>query len=408
MCKSLSRKVLLVLLGGLFLASGAAIGAEFTADMTDSQGDYEKSGKLYVKGSQYCMELEQEGEKLMVLVDQEARKTVVLLMSAKEFRELAIDDMNSVMNDPFQGYQYSVDKEFGVEKPGEMATVEGLECKTFDLFSGELKMMSKYVSTKLDFPIKIVAHGNPSRVMALSNIVEGPVDAAKFAIPEGFTAWVDPETLPIEPPEWASGIESAPVLVPPFEKKLMAGDIVRVVPVAGKSLVVKCMSVDETEAEAYIRPFKEGRPIYRSDRYGNAAMEGVICARRHETPVEADEFVIYVKSGGITAVSKWQEMAEKTVGEGETISLPLEGWDEIEMWLVNQNEGESVAVFSYNREGVALGVDEIDEDKWRTIRINEPNGCQKRSVNAKGDELVVTVTTGSMRIKMGQYDVFEF
>ena len=84
-------------------------------------------------------------------------------------------------------------------------------------------------------------------------------------------------------------------MTPPFETTMKAGEIIRVIPEKNKSLSVKCKSTDETEAVTYIRPFKDGRPIYRNNRYGNASMEGVICARRHESPIEADEFVFYVE-----------------------------------------------------------------------------------------------------------------
>lgn len=408
MCKR-SVHCLLVILSGVLLLCGASYSAEFSADMTESQGSYSKSGKLFVKGSQYGMELEDSGEKVRVFVDTEANKTVVLNLSKQEFRELASDDMNSLMNDPFQGYQYMIKRGFGVEKPAGTETVDGFECHKYVMVTEDsTELMSRWVSSKLNFPIKIVAHGNPSRIMALTNIVEGAVDDAKFVIPEGYTAWVDPETLPIEPPEWAKGIESAPIMTPPFEITMKAGEIIRVLPEDNKTLSVKCRSIDTTEAVTYIRPFKDGRPIYRSERYGNASMNGVICARRHETPIEADEFVFYVQSGEITANAKWQEMIEKTVSVGDDIRLSLSGWDNVEMRLINLADGESVAVFSYNREGVPLGENEMDEVKWRMITLKEPNEVHNRAVNAKGDEIVVGVESGKMHIKLGQFDVFEF
>ena len=154
MCKRSFHHVLCVLLGGLFLASGVAFSAEFTADMTESQGDYVNAGKLSVKGPKYCMELEQEGEKVKVIVDTEANKTVVLNVSKKEFREMAADDMNSIMNDPFQGYQFMVKRGFGVEKSAGIETVEGLECKKHTLMTEDsTELLSKWVSTKLDFQL---------------------------------------------------------------------------------------------------------------------------------------------------------------------------------------------------------------------------------------------------------------
>jgi len=403
---SFGLRVCVLTLFALTIICSQALAAEFTANMTEQQGEWSKSGKIYVKGSKYCMEMVEGGEQIVVIVDQTAKKTFVMPVSMKEYRELDIDDMTSVMNDPFQGYKYTA--EMGEEKNVGTETVNGFECDKFVISMMETDVMTKWVSKKLNFPIKIVAHGQPDRVTELTNIKEESVDDAKFQIPDGFKKWIDPETLPVEPPEWAKGISSAPVMNPPFDHDMSAGDIIRIKVEPGKSLAIKGISKTDTEATAKVIPFKDGRPLKKDSWYNNFAQKGTICARQHETSVEADEFVVYVYEGDITATAKWQEMHEKTVTEGDEMSLALKGWDNIQTRLVNIGDSESVAIINYFSNGAPVSEEEIGPVKWRTITLKESNEVDNRAISPKGDEVVFKVEKGKMLIKLGQFDSFEF
>jgi hypothetical protein len=340
--------------------------ADFSADFTERQGDNTKTGKIYVKGSSYCLEKVVSGEQRFIIVDPEAKKTVVINMSTKEYHE---DDLAGIMNDPIQGYLLTA--AMGEEKTAGVETINGFECD--------------------------------------KSVVEGSVDDSKFEIPEGFTKWIDPATLPIEPPVWAEGIPSAPVMMPPFEHDMSAGDIIRIKVEPGKSLVIKGVSKTNTEATAKVISFKDDRPLKTESWYSNFAMEGTTCVRRHETSVEADEFIVYVYEGDIALTAKWQEMLEKTVAEGEEVRLSLPNWDKIETRLVNLNDGESVVVFSYFREGTELSEDDISPlKKWRTIILKEQGDVKSGSRSQYGDEIVFSVKKGKVLIKLGQFDTFEF
>ena len=380
--------------------------AEFSADFTERQGDSTKSGKIYVKGSSYCLEKVVSGEQGFVIVDTEAQKTVVINVSTKEYRESAIDDMMSIMNNPIQGYLYTAT--MGEEKTGGVETINGYECDKSVISMGDTDVMSRWVARSLDFPIRIVGHGPPDRVFELINIVEGSVDDSKFEIPEGFTKWIDPATLPVEPPTWAEGIPAAPVMTPPFQHDMSAGDIIRIKVEPGKSPVLKGVSKTDTQAIARVIPFKDDRPLKEDTWYNSFTTEGTICTRRHETSVEADEFVVYVYEGDIALATKWQEMLEKTVAEGEEIRLPLTIWEKIETRLVNLSDGESEAIFSYFEEGTELSEGIISPPKWRTVILKEQGEVHYGSRSYHGDEMVFFVKKGKMLIKLGQFDTFEF
>jgi hypothetical protein len=376
--------------------------AEFSADFTEQQGDNSKSGKIHVKGSSYCLDIVEDGEQILVIVDTETQKTVVINVSTKEYRESAIDDMMSIMNNPIQGYLYTAT--MGKEKTGGVETINGYECDKSVITMADTDVMSQWVARSLDFPIRIVGHGSPERVFELTNIVEGPVDDSKFEIPEGFTKWIDPATLPVEPPAWAEGIAAAPVMMPPFQHDMSAGDIVRVKVEPGKSLVLKGVSKTDTEATAKVIPFKDDRPLKMDSWYNNLGAYSY----KHETSIEADEFIVYVYEGDITLTTKWQEMLEKTVAEGEEIRLPLTIWEKIETRLVNLSDGESEAIFSYFEEGTELSEGIISPPKWRTVILNELGEVQYGSRSYHGDEMVFFVKKGKMLIKLGQFDSYKF
>ena len=404
----LARRPLVAAMIALVMSVGCsqALAAEFSADFTEKQGDVGKSGRIYVKGSKYCLDITENGEQVLVIVDPEARKTVVIPVSTGEFRELATDDMASVMNDPVQSYLYIA--AMGEEKSDGVETVGGYECDKSVVTMGDTHMMSRWVARSLDFPIRIVAHGPPDKVFELVNIVVGPVDDSKCEIPDGLTKWIDPATLPVEPPAWAEGIAAAPVMTPPFEHDMSAGDIVRIKVEPGKSIKIKGVSKTDTEAIAKVIPFKDDRPLKEDSWYNNVAQKGTICARQHQTPLEADEFVVYVYEGDITAVAKWQEMLEKTVVEGEEIRLPLPNWDNIETRLVNLSDAESVAIVVYFKDGTELSEDDQGLLKWRTITLKEPGEVEASARTQKGDEIVFSVQKGKMLIKLGQFDSFKF
>jgi len=403
-CKSFGWMGAIVFLFVLAVFARQTIAAEFSADMIDTQGDFVKKSKLYVKGDKYSIEVDEDGQQLLVIVDMKNNQTIIVVYSDKEFVAIPSDDMRSVMSDPFQGYIYTAS--MGEEKAAGTETVNGYECDKFVVSMQDTDVMTKWVAKKLNFPIKIVAHGIQEQVMELSNIVEGPVEESKFKIPEGFTKWIDPETLPVEIPEWASGMDAAPVMVPPFEKDMNAGDIIRIKVAQGKSLKVKADNKPDVESKARVIPFKDGRPLKKDTDYYN--LLGTFCSVRHETPAAVDEFVIYVYEGSITAIAKWQEMSEMDVAAGEEFRYKFVGWDNIGTFMVNTSDGESVVTLHYFKEGSPLSEDEIGPVKWRTITLKEPNETDNRTLSTKGDELVYKVEKGKIQVKMGQYDTFEF
>ena len=388
----------------LFFTVGFAAAGEFSANFKEQQGDNVKTGKISLKDMKYVLEVTEREDQIRVIVDMANKTTTIIQFSAKEYRQIAIDDMMSVMNDPFQGYEYT--KQHGDETSAGTESVSGYDCEKFTIVMSDTPIMSKWVSSKLGFPVKVVATGPPDKVIELLDIVEGPVDESLFVLPDGFTAWVDPDSKPGPAPEWVDDIEAAPFMVAPFEKDMKAGDIVRVKIEQGKSLSVK--SVSETDGVAKVIPFIGKNPQKEESHYNNFAMQGIICQRRHELSGEVDEFVIRVYEGNIKVIAKWQEMFEVTASAGDEVRYKIEGYDNISTRFINLTDGSATATFNYYVAGQPMSEDEAGPAKYRKIELENPWDAYTSGFVAKGDEIVIRVETGKMQIKLGQFDSFKF
>ena len=396
----------IALIAVLLISSiGAAVpAAEFTATVNDHEGDKIRTSRITVKGLLYRLDVEEEGQKLFVIVDQEKKITRIVVPSEKMYMEIPSHDFQSLMNDPFQALKYTIAT--GESKPAGTETVNGHECDKYLISMYNENVMTQWVSKKLDFPVKIEYHLTENKFVELTDISEGAVDDALFLIPEGYSVWVDPADLPAEVPEWAKDLESAPVMTPPFEKTMTAGEIIRVPVVPGKSVWSK--AVDQSEdANAKAIPFKDGRPLKEPSNYNNIAEKGFICDRRNETSHEADEIVFYVYKGSFTAKVKPFDMHEKRLVPGEEFRFPVETWDHVEARYANGGDEKAVCLVSFfNQDGEDIS--ESPED-YRLINLDKPKDYKTRTYSPDiGNEVVITVKTGSVVVKMGQYDAFKF
>lgn len=197
-------------------------------------------------------------------------------------------------------------------------------------------------------------------------------------------------------------------MTPPFEHTMNGGDIIRIKPKAGKSIAIKATSTTDAAARAKVIPFKDGRPLKQLDRYNNFAAKGTLCTRRHETAVDADEFVVHVDSGAINTTAKWLNMHEKAVAAGEEFRFSYENSDNVTCHMVNTADDEAVVIITFFKDGTPLSEDDQGLVKWRTITLKEPGEIDDRTISNKGDEVVFKVEKGSMLIKLGQFDAFEF
>ena len=175
-------KTLLSILFSLLLC-GATF-SQFKADMVQTSEGVTTTSKLYVEGPFYCIEQDEGGTAVRVIVNKDEMVTRVLRPSDKMYLEMSSTGMMSKMNDVFmsvEDLQGSTDaKLVGKED------VNGYSCDKYVVNRDGKDVMTFWISPELEFPIKVVNMMGNKMTMELKNIKEGDVDDALFQIPAGY------------------------------------------------------------------------------------------------------------------------------------------------------------------------------------------------------------------------------
>ena len=173
-----------LVLGLFFLISSTAL-AQFTADMVTTEGDVSKTSKFHVENPFYRMDMEEGGQKMFVVVNNETKTTRVFMPSEKMYMEMKSDDMKSLSNDVFQSLE--VQKEKYETKLVGKETVNGYDCEKYQVIIDGSPVSSYWQSPEIEYPIKVISGEKQNMIMELKNIEKGDVDDAIFKIPAGFT-----------------------------------------------------------------------------------------------------------------------------------------------------------------------------------------------------------------------------
>ena len=101
----------IIIVSGFFITGIKNVEAnQFKADMVQYIGGESRAGKIYVKDSKYRMEEKEDGQQIIIIVDQEAEITRVMSVAEKKYKEMKATDMGSLMNDPIQAARFMATK----------------------------------------------------------------------------------------------------------------------------------------------------------------------------------------------------------------------------------------------------------------------------------------------------------
>ena len=292
----------------------STLAAEFSADMVVVDGGNTATNKIYVKDSKYRIETTEDGQEIIVIVDQEANLTRVLNVNDKAYIEMPCDDMRSLSNDPFQALKVTIETP-GIEtKALGSETVNGIECDKTVLLWGGSEFYTYCMSQKYDFPVKIV-RGDSEMVAELTNVVESAVDDGLFELPEGFSAMEETPPVTEAPPqettssfpEWVADVSAAKFITLPFEQVMSAGDIVRMKVKDGQDIFIQATNNHWDNSDFMVVPFLDGKPIVDpSTRVTSLMMAGQFWpVTAGETPSEADEIVVRVDQGEVNIKAEY-------------------------------------------------------------------------------------------------------
>jgi len=304
-----------ILLLAISPASGQiGVSKEFAADMVVQSRGETVSSKIYVKNSKYRIETTEDGQEIIIIVDQGINLTKVLNVNDKSYIEMPCDDMRSLANDPFQSLKATIDTP-GIEKKAlGSETVSGIECDKFVLLWGGSKFYTYWMSGKYDFPMKIIL-GESEKIVELKNIKESAIDDGLFELPDGFAAMEEsqpvaetqPEVAASKFPTWVAEVPSAKIMTLPFEQIMSAGDTVRIKVKDSQNIFIQATNNHGDDSNFLAVPFLNGKPIMDpSIRTISLTMAGQFWpVTAGETPGEADEIVIRVDQGSVNVKAEY-------------------------------------------------------------------------------------------------------
>ena len=173
-----------VLLLTILLLTGGNCLAQFTADMLTTENGVTKTSKLSVMDPFYRMDMEEDGQEMFVVVNNETKTTRVFMPSEKMYMEMKSDDIKSLSNDVFQSLE--VQKQKYETKLLGNETVNGYECEKYQVIMDGNPVTTYWQSSEIEYPIKVISGEKQNMVMELKNIEKGKVDDAMFKVPAGF------------------------------------------------------------------------------------------------------------------------------------------------------------------------------------------------------------------------------
>jgi len=172
----------------------------FSADMIQRVNNRRMEGKIFVKGNEYRMDIVENGEELSILVDRESGKLKVIVHSQKVAQEYLNTSEKSLNNNPFENFKYQL--EIGSADTIGSEIINGYECLKIEVSNENRKILTAWISNKLNWPVKIETADKPHKDVDLSNIKEGEiVEADFFKVPEEYTIHPLKEETPKELPD---------------------------------------------------------------------------------------------------------------------------------------------------------------------------------------------------------------
>lgn len=175
-------------------------------------------------GKNYRYEFEEEGMKLLVLVQPHKNKTYVVFPEKKMYQKMSCTSPASLSNDPVQTLNY-LQKNYTLKAVGN-EVINGYPCEKREIHAQGQLLNRHWYSSELKFPLKI--EQLDQYTMELRNIQKTDIkDPSYFNVPSDFTE-VDRQMRPVipEPPppeSWKMSNRSVP-----FKGVFKRGDRVEV------------------------------------------------------------------------------------------------------------------------------------------------------------------------------------
>jgi hypothetical protein len=372
-----------------------ALAASFSADLVDTRAGQTRTGPFHYQDKSYRFEVGENTRALVILVDGPSGTMRLMNPAEKAYYEAGPSEPMSLFANPFALYaHYSKIKDVRTEGT---ESVDGIPCKKQVVSGGEQVYVTAWVADEFDLPLKVqtVLDG---RTIELRNIKRGPQEPALFALPVGYQRNVVEEKKDPQP-EWVGQVAGAPLLTPPFEKTLAAGEIVRLRPQAGRWVMIQGTNTGPSQGSFTAAPFKGGKYIGGGsmsalilDAGDSGAMtDGARSSAAEEIVVRVDEGTMKIK---ISFVAPRPMGSGAAPAAGETATAPAAAEVSAE---VSAPESAEVAT----RIEVAWKGPANPDDTIAVARRDQPPGASVHRTNVReGNPLKVWMPSDP-----GEYEV---
>ena len=292
------------LAGFVFLGASSlsASAAEFKATVSYRTPEKTESFPISVKGSKSRMDRTIDGRQTVIIVDQERGTVQGLDVQERKYAQFPLLSFQAGFLLSMPSIIAGTAAQPGMEtKPLGTETVSGYSCEKFAIVSKDdptFSFLTYWISQKLQYPLKIAWEPARDRVIEVTSIQEGPVEDSVFQVPSGYTLAAAPAAPPM--PEWVRDVPAALVVKPPYQRRMSAGEIIRVKVEAGKEIKVSEEGETENQTDAQVTavPFRGGKPTQDPSYTTSSASWGIVgTSTFSDTPQEADEIVVRVNKG---------------------------------------------------------------------------------------------------------------
>jgi outer membrane lipoprotein-sorting protein len=257
----------LVLFSLILFNAVAGVAASFTAKVVETRNGKVKTGKIYCQGHRYRLEAVESGREVVVIADRRTKRHQILDIRNRTFFELPSDDFEVLANDPFQASEYIAAK-YGVQPRGQ-EEISGFPCEKQVVISRGQKIMTRWFSPALSFPVKIIMHqGTKDAVARLEDIRKGTLRKSLFVPPAGYTLVEAPGVAAKHRREELEREEAA--LTPlrkrgrdsvPCRVKMGPGGELRVPVDMERSVEIEAVNEIQGESVVLVIPFRKGKKV---------------------------------------------------------------------------------------------------------------------------------------------------
>jgi hypothetical protein len=377
--------------------------ASFSAELVNTQRGASQTGLFSFQDGGYRYEVAEAGQTTVVIRDAASGVLRLLQPSDKKYLEAGPDEPLSRLADPFGCYAYYARK--AEVKPEGTEPIDGLPCIKQVVSSHGQVYVVAWFSEELGFPLKVEI---PlfGQIVELRRVQRGPLDAALFAVPAGYTLAPPPEEF--SQPAWAGQVPGAPEASAPFERTLEAGNILRVRPRQGQHLRLEVTNTRAEPCTFTAVSFKGGRALSDpSFETSTLEKDQEMTMTMTKGPSEADDLVLRTSAGAAKIKAAWLAAGSAGAPGGPAAPAAYEGGADVAapatvdmgarfevVWTGPGANEDYITVARPNQPpGASVSMTRIREGNPVKIWApSDPGDYEVRYIQARGSKVLASVS----------------